>query len=344
MIRTGMAKKRNLIVAGILALTIVATGCGAKAPATEKASAPEAKTSVEKTATEEEKEAKPAAKVDWKKCTEEEAKALVPNALVLPEGFELVSWYTLEDGSQEGGLANVPMVRMEVQKDGWLYDARAQVTGDEYLNLVGADKPEWIQENDDRLVAWGDDEAEAKSYVADVGDGFSLSLITWHDKESGISYSLHSLAKIDGGVSLGPVAEQFSPHYAVLTGKAPAESETSDNTTDETASAQGNTDNSDLFYVDDINTLISTLVQEMGLEEVEADDIEKGKFIGGGFIGKYGYKADSNGHYQNYYTFYDLGDCMATNVTFMGWDGINYYDYGTYTFDTVKQSLIDQAE
>lgn len=335
MIRNSVANKKSLIFAGVLAAAISLAGCGANAPAAEAPAAEQPKAQVtkapeEKPVTEEKQETEEKKKVNWKECTEEEAKELVPNSLVVPEGFKLISWYMLEDGSEEGGNPDIPMVEMEVSKDNLIYDARVQATGDEYLNLSGAKKPEWKKENDERLAAWGDEESQAKSYLADLGDDFYLSLLTWHDKEEGNSYSLHVVVQNPDGIMLAPYAEQFSDKYAALTGKAPEE----------------NSGNSDLFYAKDINSVISSLVQDMGLVAVEAnaERSEESMFIGGTFIGKYGYNANSSGGYQTYYTFYDLGDCMATNVTFMGWDGISYYDYGTYTIDFVKQSLKEQGQ
>ena len=335
MIRNSVANKKSLIFAGVLAAAISLAGCGANAPAAEAPAAEQPKTQVtkapeEKPVTEEKQETEEKKKVNWKECTEEEARELVPNSLVVPEGFKLISWYMLEDGSEEGGNPDSPMVEMEVSKDNLIYDARVQATGDEYLNLSGAKKPEWKEENDERLAAWGDEESQAKSYLADLGDDFYLSLMTWHDKEEGNSYSLHVVVQNPDGIMLAPYAEQFSDKYAALTGKAPEE----------------NSGSSDLFYAKDINSVISSLVQDMGLVAVEAnaERSEESMFIGGTFIGKYGYNANSSGGYQTYYTFYDLGDCMATNVTFMGWDGISYYDYGTYTIDFVKQSLKEQGQ
>lgn len=335
MIRNSVANKKSLIFAGVLAAAISLAGCGANAPAAEAPAAEQPKAQVtkapeEKPVTEEKQETEEKKKVNWKECTEEEAKELVPNSLVVPEGFKLISWYMLEDGSEEGGNPDIPMVEMEVSKDNLIYDARVQATGDEYLNLSGAKKPEWKKENDERLAAWGDEESQAKSYLADLGDDFYLSLLTWHDKEEGNSYSLHVVVQNPDGIMLAPYAEQFSDKYAALTGKAPEE----------------NSGNSDLFYAKDINSVISSLVQDMGLVAVEAnaERSEESMFIGGTFIGKYGYNANESGGYQTYYTFYDLGDCMATNVTFMGWDGISYYDYGTYTIDFVKQSLKEQGQ
>jgi predicted small lipoprotein YifL len=358
MIRNSVANKKSLILAGVLAAAISLAGCGANAPAAEAPAAEQPKTQVtkapeEKPVTEEKQETEEKKKVNWKECTEEEARELVPNSLVVPEGFKLISWYMLEDGSEEGGNPDIPMVEMEVSKDNLIYDARVQATGDEYLNLSGAKKPEWKEENDERLVAWGDEESQAKSYLADLGDDFYLSLLTWHDKEEGNSYSLHVVVQNPDGIMLAPYAEQFSDKYAALTGKAPEEKTAASNDTaaneapaPESAKNQGNNGSSDLFYAKDINSVISSLVQDMGLVAVEAnaERSEESMFIGGTFIGKYGYNANSSGGYQTYYTFYDLGDCMATNVTFMGWDGISYYDYGTYTIDFVKQSLKEQGQ
>ena len=351
MIRNSMAKARKMVLAGIMVATIGIVGCGEKTPSVETPSIEETKTSVEATVTEEVKETAATPTVEWKECTEEEARALVPSFLALPDGFELVSWSTLEDGSLVGGLANVPVVQMEITKDLMVFDARAQVTGDEYLNLYAAEKPEWSQENDERLTTWGDEKSYAKSYYADLDDNKSVNLLTWYDEENGVSYSFQWIKDGLGFFPLNVYAELCRADFDTITAPAVAQVETGTTNTETGSNAGSQTaqaapSGSDLFYAKDISALISALVQELGLYAVspDSDRDEENMFVGGDYIAKYGYKGDGAGGFQTYLTFYDLGDCMATNVTVMGWDGVTYYDYGEYTFDTVKQSLINKAQ
>lgn len=340
MFRNGLAKKSGMMIAGILAVAISLAGCASKEEAPVSASQ-ETVTSVQEVSSVEQKEtASEAPKAEWRECTEEEAKAVLNPKFAIPEGFELVSWSILDDGAQEGGKAGVPMVQMILSKDMLIYDARAQVTGDEFLNICCAEKPEWSQEKDERLSAWGDDKSHAKSYVASLGNDQYLNVLTWYDEENGISYSLHTVAPWGDSIMLVAQADSFRASDDAATQVAESTTEGANTGSEGTQQIAS----SNLFYESDINYMIDALIQDMGLVAVAPDDGESSMYIGGDFIGKYGYKDNGAGGYQNYYTFYNLGDAMTVNVTVMGWPTTVDYDYGVYTFDTVKTDLISRAQ
>ncbi len=362
MIRKSMTTKRNLTLTCLLALTVALTGCGSNAQVAETPAAQESEAQPEtqqetvsaavETVAETETEQETEAPAEWRETTEEEAKGLIPNLFMVPAGAELQCWKVLDNGTQVDGVKE-PIVKMEFMEAPLYFIATAQVTGDEALNTSSVEL-DWIAEEDATLSSWGDGNVPGKIYRGEV-EGSPLDLITWHDPKVGVSYAVQTVLMDADGFDIQAIAEQMSDPANKL-GTASAEGDTKTDTTGTTTASDQDTASGEdkkpaatdtasrMFNEGDAKTLISELVGEMGLTKVDADDAEKGMFIGGDFIAKYGYKSDGNGSYQNYYTFYDLGDAMGATVTIMGWTTTAYYDYGVYTFDEVKTDLKSQAQ
>lgn len=147
----------------------------------------------------------------WKDITEKEAKEKVSDLFVIPSNAKNVSWTMLEDATEANGK-NTAIVDAQFELDGTFYDARAQVTGDDYLNIAGLDY-KWTVEDDVTLANWAGGNMKGKSYRY-VGDNNMVDVITWYDVEKGISYSLSVAAEDLDGFDIQACAEQISPETA----------------------------------------------------------------------------------------------------------------------------------
>ena len=89
----------------------------------------------------------------WRDSTEEEAKELIPRMFAVPDGAEVISWMVLDDPTEANGKSD-PLVDLQFTMDGRIFDARAQITGDDYLDLSGL-YYDWTVEDDVTLAKWG---------------------------------------------------------------------------------------------------------------------------------------------------------------------------------------------
>ena len=210
-------KKRNLIVAGIVAVAVLA-GCGELTPPMPAETTPAETTPVQEEAT-----ATPEAEAPkgegaenpgevgminpWRDSTEEEANGMVPRLFKAPEGAEVLSWRVLDDPREANGETE-PLVEMEFSLDDRIFTARAQITGDDYLDLSGLYYTWTVEDDDVTLANWGGGNIKGKVY-RNINDSGMIDLITWYDVEIGISYSLSVAAADLDGFDIQAVAEQM---------------------------------------------------------------------------------------------------------------------------------------
>ena len=142
----------------------------------------------------------------WREITEEEAAEAIPNLFKAPEGAKVLAWTMLDDATEANGKAG-PLVDLQFTLDELIFDARAQVTGDDYVDLSGLSY-EWTAQDEVTLAGWGEGNMQAKTY-RNIGESGMLDLITWYDTEIGISYSLSVAATDLEGFDIQAVAEQM---------------------------------------------------------------------------------------------------------------------------------------
>jgi hypothetical protein len=204
-------KKRLLAMAaaGVLSVAMLA-GCGEEAaPATSgMQTAPE--TTPEATEAPKGEGAENPGEVGmanpWRDSTEEEADALIPRMFVAPEGAKVLSWMVLDDAKEANGKEGA-LVDLQFDLDGRIFDARAQITGDDYLDLSGL-YYEWTVEDEVTLANWGGGNMKGNMY-RNINETGYVDLITWYDVEIGISYSLSVVAEDLDGFDIQAVAEQM---------------------------------------------------------------------------------------------------------------------------------------
>ena len=210
-------KKRFTVLAvtGVMSAAMLA-GCGEK---TAPTTSPAAQTTAAVTEAPETPEATEAPKGEgaenpgevgmanpWRDATEEEANGLIPRLFTAPDGAEVLSWMVLDDPTEANGEDN-PLVDLQFELDGNIFDARAQVTGDDYLDLSGL-YYEWTAEDEVTLANWGGGNMKGNTY-RNINDTGYVDLITWYDVEIGISYSLSVAAEDLDGFDIQAIAEQM---------------------------------------------------------------------------------------------------------------------------------------
>lgn len=204
-------KKRFLAMAaaGVLSVAMLA-GCGEEAApaAPETQTAPE--TTPEATEAPKGEGAENPGEVGmanpWRDSTEEEADALIPRMFVAPEGAKVLSWMVLDDAKEANGKEG-PLVDLQFDLNGRIFDARAQITGDDYLDLSGL-YYEWTVEDEVTLANWGGGNMKGNMY-RNINETGYVDLITWYDVEIGISYSLSVAAEDLDGFDIQAIAEQM---------------------------------------------------------------------------------------------------------------------------------------
>ncbi len=213
-------KKRFMVLAvtGVMSAAMLA-GCGEKAAPTESPAVQTGQEATEAPKTTEAPETTEAPKGEgaenpgevgmanpWRDSTEEEANELIPRLFTAPDGAEVLSWMVLDDPTEANGEDN-PLVDLQFELDGNIFDARAQVTGDDYLDLSGL-YYEWTAEDEVTLANWGGGNMKGNTY-RNINDTGYVDLITWYDVEIGISYSLSVAAEDLDGFDIQAVAEQM---------------------------------------------------------------------------------------------------------------------------------------
>ncbi|MBR1476956.1 MAG: hypothetical protein IJ608_03225 [Lachnospiraceae bacterium] len=194
-------KKRNLFFTGVMLVMTALAGCGNAAE--QKAPAEQAPEPVvqERPAEQEVGMANP-----WREITAKEAAEAIPNLFKAPDGAEVLAWTMLDDAAEANGKPG-SLVDLQFSMDDLIFDARAQVTGDEYMDLSGLNY-EWTAEDETTLSGWGGGNMSAKTY-RNINDSGMIDLITWYDTEVGISYSLSVAAADLEGFDIQAVAEQM---------------------------------------------------------------------------------------------------------------------------------------
>lgn len=206
-------KKRSVLAAGLL-MTAVLAGCGkntppVEAPVTTPGPAEEVTVTPEAEAPKGEGAENPGEvgmANPWRDSTEAEANELIPRLFAVPDGAEVLSWMVLDDPTEANGESE-PMVDLQFSLYDMIFDARAQITGDDYLDLSGL-YYEWTVEDDVTLANWGGGNMKGKMY-RNINETGMIDLITWYDVEIGISYSLSVAAEDLAGFDIQAVAEQM---------------------------------------------------------------------------------------------------------------------------------------
>lgn len=187
--------KRVLIVAVlVLALMLALVACGQKA-AVEEASVP---------AQEEESVsmANP-----WREVTQEEAQALCARSFNVPEGAENVVWSINDSVADASGVPGA-LVQVAFDLNGMSFVAREQVTGDTEVDNSGMNY-QWTAQDEGSMSSWF--EGMTCKLFRFIGDGESADLCTWYDIETGISYSLSTVAADLDGFDITAVANAMVP-------------------------------------------------------------------------------------------------------------------------------------
>ena len=204
-----MLKKSLGLFLGVLSAIGLLTGCGGNA-AVEAPIEQAQEIVVQDTESVEEADTDTEQEVGmenpWRDITEEEAAEAIPNLFKVPDDGKLLAWTMLDDATEANGKAG-PLVDLQFTMDDRIFDARAQITGDEYLDLSGL-YYEWTVEEEATLAGWGEGHMPAKMY-RNINDSGMLDLITWYDTEIGISYSLSTAAADLAGFDIQAVAEQM---------------------------------------------------------------------------------------------------------------------------------------
>ena len=134
----------------------------------------------------------------WREADAAEANGTVPRLFKAPDGAEGEHWSIMNAQTGEDEL-----VELDFAKDGISYNARAQVTGDDYADISGM-YYEWGEPEEVSLPAWGFGNMTGKVYTFDNGDE-AAKLCTWYDVEIGISYSL-SVAATPEDIAAGSIS------------------------------------------------------------------------------------------------------------------------------------------
>lgn len=187
--------KRVLIVAVlVLALMLALVACGQKA-AVEEASVP---------AQEEESVsmANP-----WREVTQEEAQALCARSFNVPEGAENVVWSVNDSVADASGVPGA-LVQVAFDLNGMSFVAREQVTGDTEVDNSGMNY-QWTAQEEGSMSSWF--EGMTCKLSRFIGEGESADLCTWYDVETGISYSLSTVAADLDGFDITAVANAMVP-------------------------------------------------------------------------------------------------------------------------------------
>ena len=171
--------KRVLIVAVlVLALMLALVACGQKA-AVEEASVP----------------------------AQEEAQALCAKSFNVPEGAENVVWSVNDSVADASGVPGA-LVQVAFDLNGMSFTAREQVTGDTEVDNSGMNY-QWTAQEEGSMSSWF--EGMTCKLSRFIGDGESADLCTWYDVETGISYSLSTVAADLDGFDIIAVAGAMAP-------------------------------------------------------------------------------------------------------------------------------------
>ena len=140
----------------------------------------------------------------WRDITEEEAKAFCPRSFAAPEGAGNAVWSVLESAADPSGLPGA-LVQLSFDLDGLRFTAREQATGEKEVDQSGM-YYEWTVQDQSTLNKWGGGELACSLFRYFGEDGYA-DLCTWHDPESGVSYSLSVAAADLDGFDIRAVAE-----------------------------------------------------------------------------------------------------------------------------------------
>ncbi len=187
-------KRAVLIALLVLSLMLALAACGQNA-AVEEASAPA------------EEEGSVSMANPWREVTQEEAQAACTRSFNIPEGAENVKWSIMDAAADPSGVAGA-MVQAVFDLNGMTFTAREQITGDTEVDTSGMHY-QWGSQDVGSMSSWF--EGMTCKLFRYVGDGESADLCTWYDIETGVSYSLSTVAENLDGFDITAVANAMVP-------------------------------------------------------------------------------------------------------------------------------------
>ncbi len=190
-----MRRSIVLLLTGIAAFSMA--GCVAVSTSQTDQAASEAEVIKEDDA-EETEDNKTGMANPWTDITEEEAAELIPDGIHEPDGATNVIWSRM-DAEDE------PLVQLSFDLDGMNYTVREQITNDDKKDISGM-YYEWTVEDEVMTTSWGEGILEGKTFRY-IGEDEFVDLITWYNRETGVSYSLSTSAKDLDGFDIQGIAE-----------------------------------------------------------------------------------------------------------------------------------------
>lgn len=197
-----MKKTIAMIMAGITALSLVACGQTAEAPA-EAPAEETVQEAVQEEAPKQEEEPVGMAN-PWRDITEEEANSIYAKLFTAPEGATDVKWSIMDSAADPSGFPG-PLVQMMFTLDGREFTARMQTTSEDQADISGMFY-EWTVTDDTTLHGWGGDNMPA-TCSRYVGENEYADLCSWYDIEYGAAYTLSVTDKDLDGFDIQAIAE-----------------------------------------------------------------------------------------------------------------------------------------
>lgn len=202
-------------IIGAITLQMAACGSATTEPVNEQTQETANQTDQE-TQTEENTAANAQIANPWRDITEDQAYGMIPNCFSAPEGATNIRWSAMGEADAEGTLHG-PLVQLDFDLDNLSFTERAQITGDEAVDISGM-YYDWTVSDDVTLANWGDGAMKGKTYRS-IEENETADLITWYDVEIGISYSLSTVAPDLDGFDIQAIAEQtYDPSKQVGAG------------------------------------------------------------------------------------------------------------------------------
>ena len=196
-----MKKTIAFIITGLTALSLVACGQTAEAPA-EAPAEETVQEAVEET--DPEKEEAVGMANPWRDITEEEANSIYAKLFKAPEGATDVKWSIMDSAADPSGFPG-PLVQMMFTLDGREFTARMQTAPEDSADISGMFY-DWTVTDDATLHGWGGDNMPA-TCSRYVGENEYADLCSWYDIEYGAAYTLSVTDKDLDGFDIQAIAE-----------------------------------------------------------------------------------------------------------------------------------------
>ncbi len=180
-----------MLTIGIMAATVTGCGSGADQSTGSNGSASRDAPTTQETGSE------TGMANPWVDCTREEAVTFIPYLFKEPDGATDAAWSRTTD--------EPPIVQMKFTLDRLEFTARAQTTGDENRDISGMHY-DWAVSEDVTLAGWAGGNMPARMHRYAGSDEYA-DLCTWFDFETGVSYSLSTVADDLSGFDIQAVAE-----------------------------------------------------------------------------------------------------------------------------------------